>query len=79
MEQTQPQIDPYVNDPTRWATSMAHHAELMLPCLDATGAQLVVEVGASAADLTRLLADWRRAPELASWRSTRRHRTSSWR
>ena len=58
MEQTQPQIDPYVNDPTHWATSMAHHAELMLPCLDATGAQLVVEVGAFAGDLTRLLADW---------------------
>lgn len=58
MKQTQPQIDPYVNDPTRWATSMAHHAELMLPCLDATDAQLVVEVGAFAGDLTRLLADW---------------------
>ena len=37
---------------------MAHHAELMLPCLDATGAQLVVEIGAFAGDLTRLLADW---------------------
>jgi hypothetical protein len=58
MERTQPQTDPYVNDPTRWATSMAHHAELMLPCLDATGARLVVEVGAFAGDLTRLLADW---------------------
>jgi hypothetical protein len=37
---------------------MAHHAELMLPCLDATGARSIVEVGAFAGDLTRLLADW---------------------
>jgi SAM-dependent methyltransferase len=58
MERTWPETDPYVNDPTRWATSMAHHAELMIPCLDATGARLVVEVGAFAGDLTRLLADW---------------------
>jgi SAM-dependent methyltransferase len=58
MERTWPETDPYVNDPTRWATSMAHHAELMVPCLDATGARLVVEVGAFAGDLTRLLADW---------------------
>jgi hypothetical protein len=52
------EIDPYLNDPTRWATSMAHHAELMLPCLDAVGARSVVEVGAFAGDLTRLLMRW---------------------
>jgi hypothetical protein len=58
MEQTELQTDPYATDPTRWAHSMAHHAELMLPCLDATGARLVVEIGAFAGELTRLLADW---------------------
>src|SRR5215217_7459592 len=52
------EIDPYLNDPTRWATSMAHHAALMPPCLDAAGARSVVEVGAFAGDLTRLLMRW---------------------
>ena len=37
---------------------MAHHAELLLPCLDAVGARSVVEVGAFAGDLTRVLVDW---------------------
>jgi Methyltransferase domain len=55
---SQPALDPYLNDPTRWATSMAHHAELMLPCLDAAGARSVVEVGAFAGDLTRVLVEW---------------------
>jgi hypothetical protein len=51
-------FDPYRNDPTRWATSMRNHAELMLPCLDAVGARSIVEVGAFAGDLTSLLLDW---------------------
>jgi hypothetical protein len=51
-------FDPYLNDPTRWATSMRNHAEIMLPCLDAAGTRSVVEVGAFAGDLTRLLVDW---------------------
>ena len=51
-------IDPYLNDPTRWATSMAHHADLMVPCLDAVSARSIIEVGAYAGDLTRLLVDW---------------------
>ena len=58
MASTRPNVDPYLNDPTRWAHSMAHHAELMLPCLDAVGARSVAEVGAFAGDLTRLLAEW---------------------
>jgi hypothetical protein len=58
MEPTELQTDPYATDPTRWAHSMAHHAELMLPCLEATGARLVVEIGAFAGELTRMLADW---------------------
>jgi hypothetical protein len=51
-------FDPYYNDQTRWATSLAHSGELMIPCLDAVGARSVVEVGAYAGDLTRLLAEW---------------------
>ena len=51
-------VDPYLNDPTRWATSMAHHAEVMLPCLDVVGTRSIVEVGAYAGDLTRLLVQW---------------------
>src|SRR5262245_9657757 len=33
-------------------------AELILPCLDAAGAKSVVEVGAYAGDVTRLLLQW---------------------
>ena len=51
-------FDPYYGDPTRWAHSLAHSGELMIPCLDAVGARSVVEVGAYAGDLTRLLAAW---------------------
>jgi hypothetical protein len=51
-------VDPYRNDPERWGTSMAQSAEILLPCLDAAGARSVVEVGAFAGDLTRVLVDW---------------------
>ncbi len=37
---------------------MAHHAEVMLPCLDAVGARSVLEIGAYAGDLTRVLVEW---------------------
>ena len=50
--------DPYLNDPDRWGVSMAQHAELMLPCLDAAGVRSIVEVGAFAGDLTRVLVEW---------------------
>jgi hypothetical protein len=55
---TQPEFDPYLNDPERWGVSLAQMAELMLPCLDAIGARSVAEVGAYAGDLTRVLAAW---------------------
>jgi Methyltransferase domain len=55
---TRTKFDPYRNDPTRWATSMRNHAELMLPCLEAVEARSIVEVGAFAGDLTTLLLDW---------------------
>jgi hypothetical protein len=51
-------FDPYLNDPQHWGVSMAHSAELMLPCLEAAGARSVVEVGAFAGDLTRVLVEW---------------------
>jgi hypothetical protein len=51
-------FDPYLNDPERWGVSLAQSAEIMLPCLDAAGARSVVEVGAFAGDLTRVLVDW---------------------
>lgn len=54
-------FDPYDYDPTRWAHSMAHMGELMIPCLDAVGARSVGEVGAFAGDLTRLLVKWAEA------------------
>lgn len=58
MDGTRTEFDPYVNDPLRWGASMAHHVELVIPCLDAVAARSVVEVGAYAGDLTRVLVDW---------------------
>lgn len=58
MSTTPSALDPYLNDPLRWGASMAHHSELMRACLDAVGARSIVEVGAYAGDLTRVLADW---------------------
>jgi SAM-dependent methyltransferase len=51
-------FDPYLNDPQRWGVSLAQSAEILLPCLDAANAKSVVEVGAFAGDLTRVLAGW---------------------
>jgi hypothetical protein len=58
VQREQPQIDPYANDPGRWAHSLQNLAEIMLPCLDAVGARSVIEVGAYAGDLTRVLVEW---------------------
>jgi hypothetical protein len=55
---TRPDFDPYLNDPQRWGVSLAHMAEVMLPCLDAARVRSVIEVGAFAGDLTRVLVDW---------------------
>src|SRR5205807_7527965 len=51
-------IDPYANDPSRWAHSMVNLGEILIPCLDAAGARSVVEIGAYAGNLTGLLVDW---------------------
>ncbi len=58
MAETRTEFDPYLNDPLHWGASMAHHAELMLASLETVGARSIVEVGAYAGDLTRVLADW---------------------
>jgi hypothetical protein len=50
--------DPYSHDPARWGASLAQSAELLLSCLDAAGARSVVEIGAFAGDLTRVLVAW---------------------
>jgi Methyltransferase domain len=50
--------DPYENDPARWGHSLANLAEILTRCLDAVAAKSVVEIGAYAGDLTRLLLDW---------------------
>jgi hypothetical protein len=52
------QIEEYEGDPGRWGHSLANVAELLNGCLDASGAKSVVEVGAYAGDLTRVLLDW---------------------
>lgn len=51
-------VDPYENDPARWGHSLANLAEILLGCLDASEARSVIEIGAYAGDLTRLLLDW---------------------
>jgi hypothetical protein len=51
-------FDPYSHDPDHWGVSLSHAAELMLPCLDAAGVRSVVEIGAFAGDLTRVLVEW---------------------
>src|SRR3954451_5060908 len=53
--------DPFRHDPDRWGTSMAQSAELILPCLDAARVRSIVEVGAFAGDLTRVLVEWAEA------------------
>jgi hypothetical protein len=52
------QFDPYTHDPDHWGVSLAQSAELMLPCLEAAEVRSIVEVGAFAGDLTRVLVAW---------------------
>lgn len=53
-----PDFDPYLHDPEGWGVSMGQMTELLLPCLDAARASSVLEVGAFAGDLTRILVAW---------------------
>jgi SAM-dependent methyltransferase len=51
-------FDPYQHDPEQWGVSMGQLTEILLPCLDAAQARSVLEVGAFAGDLTRILVAW---------------------
>lgn len=51
-------INPYENDPGAWGASLVNNAEILLAVLDTVKARSVVEVGAYAGDLTRLLLLW---------------------
>ncbi len=51
-------IQPLANDPGGWSASLLNLAELLVELLDAAAARSVVEVGAYAGDLTRLLLEW---------------------
>jgi hypothetical protein len=57
-EGTRTEFDAYLHDPLHWGASMVHHSEALLGVLDAVKARSVVEVGAYAGDLTRVLIDW---------------------
>jgi hypothetical protein len=59
--------DPYANDPGRWAHSLVHHVELLLPILDVARPRAIAEVGAYAGDLTRVLADWAKEHGARVW------------
>lgn len=51
----------FTSDPGQWGASLINDSEIMLACLDTAGAKSVVEVGAYAGDLTRVLHGWAQA------------------
>jgi hypothetical protein len=67
MRQVDLDFDLYANDPGRWGASLLNDAEILLACLDAAQARSVVEVGAYAGDLTRLLLDWAAGNDARVW------------
>ena len=52
------QYDPMATDPGRWGHSLANLAEVAIPCLEAAAPQSVIEIGAYAGDVTRMLVDF---------------------
>ncbi len=56
----QPDFDPMATDPGRWGHSLGNLAEILFPCLDACAPRSLVEVGAYAGDVTRMLVAWAR-------------------
>jgi hypothetical protein len=48
----------FTSDPGQWGASLVNDAEIMLACLETAGVRSVVEVGAYAGDLTRVLHRW---------------------
>ena len=61
------QTDPYAHDPASWGHSLANLADVVVPCLEAADARSVIEVGAFAGDLTRVLADWAADADAQVW------------
>ncbi len=51
-------LNPYETDPGAWGASLLNNGELLVAVLDAAEAKSVIEVGAYAGDLTRLLLLW---------------------
>jgi SAM-dependent methyltransferase len=58
MERLELKVDPTAGDPAGWGFSLLNNAELIVACLEAAEVRSVVEVGAFAGDLTRLLLEW---------------------
>lgn len=50
--------DPMATDPGRWGHSLGNLAELLFACLDAAAPRSLIEVGAYAGDVTRMLVQW---------------------
>src|SRR5579862_8730201 len=48
----------FSSDPGQWGASLINNAELLVSCLAIAAPRSVVEVGAYAGDLTRLLLGW---------------------
>jgi Methyltransferase domain len=57
----------YASDPGQWGASLINDAEVMIACLDAAAPESVVEVGAYAGDLTRLLLEWAEGSGARVW------------
>jgi hypothetical protein len=58
MQRLELNVDPSAGDPAGWGFSLLNNAELVVACLEAAEVKSVVEVGAFAGDLTRLLLEW---------------------
>lgn len=48
----------YTSDPGQWGASLINDSEIMLTCFDVAEVKSVVEIGAYAGDLTRVLHQW---------------------
>lgn len=59
--------DPMATDPGRWGHSLGNLAEIVIPCLQAAAPTSVVEVGAYAGDVTRILVQWSEASAARIW------------
>jgi hypothetical protein len=57
----------FASDPGQWGASLINNGEVMVSCLEISGARSVVEVGAYAGDLTRFLLDWAAPAGASVW------------